>query len=903
VKTPPDRSERIAELVDAALQHEPAERAAFLDQACRETPELRAEVDSLLAFQYQARDFIETPAYESTGAGVVDAIGELRVGQSLGDYKIVSMLAEGGMGEVYLADDTALDRKVAIKLIKAGLSTSSIARHFRNEQRILAGLNHPNIARLYDAAVTSDGLPYFVMEYVEGARIDDCCRDADLSLRERLELFLKVCAAVGFAHRHLIIHRDLKPANIRVTPEGEPKLLDFGIAKLLDPATSTMAEQTITLQALMTPDYASPEQVRGETMTTASDVYSLGIVLYELLAGQRPYRLTSRRPDEIARAITEKAPTRPSTAVARNDGISKSQTPNPKLLRGDLDNIVLKAIRKEPERRYQSVRQFSDDIRRHLDGLPVSARKDTFAYRSTKFVRRHALGVAAAALVLLSMIGGIIATLVQSHRTEQQRLLAERRFKQVRQYAHSLMFDIHDSVQNLQGSTPTRQLIVSRALEYLDSLAQEAGDDASLQQDLATAYKKVGDIQGNPYSANLGDMAGAMRSYQHAQQIYEALLTTSGKKTDVRRDLTALYDRIGEVRLHSSDTKGGLEIFQKSLALRQQLLSEGPDDAPLQREVAVSHMKIGEASQKLGDLKTALAEQRQALNVFESLAARDPQNAKATRDVMITSNKLGYTLYIDGNLDLALQSYRRGFDIAQTLASKNPDNAVAQRDLSISCNNIGRILLKKDDAVGAEKSFKKSLEIAQKLAASDPKNELARSDVSYVLVRLGAAQTAAREFGDALESQRQALAINEALFAANPKHTFTLSEIADGYNDIGDTLEKMSDLPGALENYRRAATTREKMSSADPKDAQYRQSVAESYQTLGRVNATLATQAMDLKQRVAYWKDARSWYARSLEIWRELQSRGALSEADTANVSETQKQVQRCDVALAPAGS
>ena len=376
---PPGRAQRVAELVESALEREPGEWAAFLDGACRDDGALRTEVESLLRYEKEAHDFIEAPAFQANAetflaANEHAAEATLKTGQRLGAYKILSPLGEGGMGEVYLAEDTTLGRKVAIKLVKRGLGTQTIIRHFRHEERILASLNDPHIARLYDAAVTPDGLPYFVMEYVEGERLDEYCDRRAHTIKQRLQLFGKVSSAVAYAHQHLVIHRDIKPANIRVTADGEPKLLDFGIAKLLDSETTQSAEATVTLQGVMTPEYASPEQIRGESMTTASDVYSLGVVLYELLTGEKPYRTKSRRPDEISRLIIEQEPIRPSTVVTavppplegpetdRRRGRRRYE------LRGDLDNILLMAMRKEPSRRYASVDQFAEDIRRHLEG-------------------------------------------------------------------------------------------------------------------------------------------------------------------------------------------------------------------------------------------------------------------------------------------------------------------------------------------------------------------------------------------------------------------------------------------------------------------------------------------------------------------------------------------------------
>src|ERR1700720_698890 len=342
------RAERVAEIVERAVELPFERRRALIRDLCGNDAELRAEVESLLEFQEKARDFIEAPAYQVVSETLIEGNGALQCGQLLGDYKVLSLLGEGGMGEVYLVEDTKLGRKVAIKVVKRVHGSASVLRHSYKEEKILAGLNHANIARLYGAGITAAGLPYFVMEYVDGRLLDDFCRQEHSSIQDRLALFRKICAVLTYAHQNLIIHRDIKPGNIRVTPDGEPKLLDFGIAKLFDPETSIAPEQTMTFAAVMTPEYASPEQVRGENMTTASDVYSLGVVLYELLTGQRPYRIKSRSPTEIARAITEQEPTRPSTAAARLASINPQSTIcNPKLLRGDLDNIVLKALRKE----------------------------------------------------------------------------------------------------------------------------------------------------------------------------------------------------------------------------------------------------------------------------------------------------------------------------------------------------------------------------------------------------------------------------------------------------------------------------------------------------------------------------------------------------------------------------
>lgn len=401
------------------------ERAALLNKECDGDDTVRREVESLLDSDTRADGFIEQPVFEIPRDLFPEVQEDPLAGRQFGAYQIIREIGRGGLGAVYLAAraDDEYRKEVAIKLVRRGLDTDDILRRFRNERQILAQLDHPNIARLIDGGTTDEGLPYFVMEYVKGEPIAAYCDAHGLSTIERLKLFRKACAAVTYAHQNLVIHRDLKPSNILVATDGEPKLLDFGIAKLLGPEEEALP-QTMAGQRVMTPEYASPEQVKGEKITTATDVYSLGVLLYELLTGLRPYRLKTRTPEEIARAITEQEPERPSTAIASGEN-SKLEIRNSKFLKGDLDNIVLMAMRKDPARRYTSVGQFSEDIRRHLAGLPVVARKDTVSYRTSKFVKRHRIGVAAAALVLLSLVGGIVATLIEVQTARRERAKAE----------------------------------------------------------------------------------------------------------------------------------------------------------------------------------------------------------------------------------------------------------------------------------------------------------------------------------------------------------------------------------------------------------------------------------------------------------------------------------------------
>jgi serine/threonine protein kinase len=497
--------ERIKSVFAQAIELDPAARLEFVQKECGDDDELCRAVISWLSSYDEADDFIETPP---------PGISEVRTnysttGRQIGNYRIVDEIGRGGMGAVFLAErsDGEFRQRVAIKVIRHAIAERELIDRFKRERQILASLNHPNIARLLDGGISADGLPFLAMEFVEGKRITEHIASKKMGLNAALRTFLKVCSAVGYAHRNLVVHRDLKPGNIIVTADGEPKLLDFGLAKLVGEDLRETGDRTQTAFRAFTPAYASPEQLRGDTITTASDVYSLGAVLYEILTGRQPVEMEGKNLDEIIRAISASEIQLPSYMPAA--GLNRQQ------IKGDLDNVVLKALRVEPDRRYRSVEAFAGDIERCLSGLPVTARRDTFYYRTSKFVLRHRAAVAAAVLIFLTMVAGVTLTIREKRK-------ADRRFNDVRQLANSLMFEVDGEIQ--KGPTKGRAMIVKRALEYLDSLALEAGNEHDLQLELAAGYLKVGDTQGKPYRPNLGDTAGAEESYKKAQLLLRSLI-------------------------------------------------------------------------------------------------------------------------------------------------------------------------------------------------------------------------------------------------------------------------------------------------------------------------------------------------------------------------------------------
>jgi serine/threonine-protein kinase len=469
----PARAAQISAIVDAVIDDPPDARTARLDALCNSDAALRAIVDAILA-----QDVADETPFRSAVADALSAAAHAaaadETGRRLGPYRLIREIGRGGMGAVYLAarDDREFEQQAAIKIVRGILAPGRLQR-FRAERQILASLVHPNVARLLDGGTTDDGVPYFVMEFVDGAPIDVFSRDRHLAVRERLTLFLQVCDAVSYAHRRLIVHRDLKPTNILVTADGTPKLLDFGIAKLIaDEEESPTA--ALTIEPLLTPEYASPEQARGNVVTTATDVYSLGVLLFELLTGERPYRFASKRADEVTRVICEQQPPRPSSLA------------HGRALKGDLDTIVLTALEKEPTRRYASADALGDDIRRHLAGEPVLVRPATFAYRASRFARRHRRAVAAAAAGVLLLTGWGVTASIQARRVARERDAA----RQVTAFLVDL-FASTDPAETRSKDVTARE-ILDRGVERLNDLDDRPDIKAQLLDAIGKVYRSLG---------------------------------------------------------------------------------------------------------------------------------------------------------------------------------------------------------------------------------------------------------------------------------------------------------------------------------------------------------------------------------------------------------------------------
>jgi eukaryotic-like serine/threonine-protein kinase len=690
----PNRWQQIQELLRLAFALNPSDRDVFLERAFAGDAELRAEVEPLLASDAVTDSFIEDAIRDgirSFEKGASPPYGRLK-----GPYQLEREIGRGGMSRVYQAAraDQQYQTKVAVKLVQHGMDSEEILRRFRNERQILASLNHPNIAKLLDGGTDEDGLPYFVMEYIEGRPINQYCDDLKLPIVDRLKLFRTVCSAVEYAHHNLVVHRDLKPSNILVTREGVPKLLDFGIAKLLDPQrTSLPFEPTLTNVRMMTPGYASPEQVQGLHITTASDLYSLGVLLYELLAGHRPYQVSGRLPQEIERIICQEDPEKPSVIISRTEAqdafspelISQKRGCQIDQLRrrlaGDIDNILLTALRKEPERRYGSVAQMSEDIQRHLNGLPITARRATFSYRSAKFIRRNKLGVAVGAVLLIMAIAFIVSTARQNARTARERDKAER----VAAFLVNLF----------EGSEPERtkgKPITVR--EILDDgakkIGQELGDEpevrAALMDTLGKVYYKLG-------------------QYDKAQPMLEEALALrqrafSGKHLNVATSLNNLAD----VLQMKGEYERAEPLYRAALEMRRELFRQ-------------DHPELAKSINGLADLLHDKGSYDDAEPLYrEALAMRLRLFGEEHLDVAESLNNLALLFHDKADYDQAEPLYRQSLEIRQRwLGGEHP--LIAQ-----SLNNLGSLLRARGDIQTAEAMLREALAMNRRMLGNQHKD-------------------------------------------------------------------------------------------------------------------------------------------------------------------------------------
>ncbi|HEY0458662.1 MAG TPA: serine/threonine-protein kinase [Pyrinomonadaceae bacterium] len=698
--------QQVKDIFSVVVELPPDERKSFIEEKAGGDYLIIREVRALLDSDEGAENFIENPLV-AVSQLVRDETA--LTGKKIGSYLIEREIGRGGMGAVYRASraDEHFEKRVAIKLIKRGFDTDDIIRRFRHERQILAALDHPNITRLLDGGATDDGLPYLVMDYVEGLPLTRYCEDKEFSVNERLNLFLQICSAVIYAHRNLIIHRDIKPSNILVTPGGVPKLLDFGIAKLMALDSPQTIERHST--QMMTPEYASPEQILGQPVTTATDIYSLGVVLYELLTRHRPFRIKGNNALEISKAITDSAPLKPSSIVTQGRKTGNGHWAVSVELRGDLDNIILMAIRKEPDRRYSSVEQFAADINRYLRGLPVAARQDTFSYRASKFIQRNKAAVAAGAGVFAALVGGLAATKRQAKIARRQRDKAE---------------EINQFLQKMLASANPRSVGKDiKVIEVLSIAAESLETDFPKQPEIAADLETT---LGLTY-LSLGQLESAEKHLKSALYTRQAVFPR--KSLEVARS----FHNYGKLLVEQSDFTRAEALYMEALRTLRQLFGN-------------KNAEVAEVLESLGYLTGLQARYEESLRFYEEeLNLQRALLGKNHPDVARTMGKLGNVWTVLDRREIAEPLHRQSLKILRKLHGRG------HPDISSSIFNlVGTIYLEHPEE--AERLCLESVAMCRKILGEEHADTIwALYNLAYVLIHR-------RKYAEAEFSMREALA-------------------------------------------------------------------------------------------------------------------------------------------------
>jgi serine/threonine protein kinase len=696
---------------DALAVAEP-QRTILLTTRCGGDSTLMEELRSLLA---------ACEAEELHRLGV--ATESVTPGAAIGPYVIDGLIGRGGMGAVYLAHraDGQFQQNVAIKIIDVPLASNFLRERFRAERQMLAGLSHPYIARLLDGGVTGGDELYLVMEFIDGEAITLFCKNRSLSIRGRLSLFMKVCEAVQHAHQNLIVHRDLKPENILVAADGTPRLLDFGTAKMVQPISAEAADNaTRSDLRTFTPRYASPEQVLEQPISIASDIYSLGVLLYVLLCGREPYELKNFSTEELVRVIGGVQPPRPSTTASPFGRLD-----------ADLDSIVLKALRKDPKDRYTTAENLAGDIQAYLDHRPVEARRGNVRYLAGKFVRRNKLAIAGAALLLVTMVAGTTGVLWQSHIANDERRKADARAADLRELSNSLLSELDDALKEIPGSTGAQKLLVTRVLEHLDRMAKDLQGDRQTALDLIDAYTRLGNIQGNIYYQNVGDTEGAVSSFDKALAIAGPLEKALPQDKEVLRAEAAAFEAKGESLSLSGDPQGSAKALKTAVRLYDRLVELPGVTPPVIFEAAIAHETLGNEEGEdsgLADPVAAMESYRQALQMDGTALRLDPNYMAVKRGIPVMHMHMG-NVVLETDPDKALSEFRLALQIQEALPEEQRKKLRQVILNAVLLRKTGQALCEMGRYPEAQAAFSKGLPVLQRLADADAKDVGALADV------------------------------------------------------------------------------------------------------------------------------------------------------------------------------
>ncbi len=904
-----DRFLRVKDILVGAGELPPGKRAAYLDAACEGDPDLRREVESLLDHETDRPAVLDsTEGARRLNRAVAENLLEDHPG-SIGPYRILDVLGAGGMGVVYLAEQTEpLRRTVALKLIKRGMDTDRVIARFESERQTLALMDHPNIARVLDAGADASGRPYFVMERVEGDPLNVYCDAHRLDTRARLGLFLTVCRGVQHAHQKGIIHRDLKPTNVLVAERDEApevKIIDFGIAKAVEPGEDA-SMLTREGQFIGTPEYMSPEQARGRPVDVRTDVYALGVLLYELLVGELPFRRNDDDVTELLRRIREEDPQRPSTRVATREAnaaqraLARGTQPGAlrRELRGDVDWILLKALDRDLSQRYGSAAELAADIGRYLAHEPVLAGPPGTRYRMGKFVRRHRSAVAATALVAVALVAGIAGTTWQAVRATREAQRSERMLDELRDFANQFIFGVHDEVGTLANATPVREYIVREAARYLDGLSENPRDAERLWEPLAAAYTRLGKAQRElgqteasrisyersfeildetlrrdpgalrprelKADANIsiaaleklaGDTGASLERTREAIAIFESLCETAPDSTGYADGLARAQEAAGFTLVRMGRSDEAVDLYRSAVAVREGRVASHPDDDTAWLNLATAQAFLGEAISEMDDQEAALAAFEQSTRTFAEGYRRNPNNTLFLNRLAVTTGALGVQYDMMGRYQDAVRTLRRALALRRDLHRKNPENVRSTRDLAKGHNQLGNALMNVGDPEAARIEFLAGIAILEPVIAQDPNDAHARRYLVSLSQSLAQVYVETGQPGDALAVLKRADGINNALLKADPER--------DDHH-----LHR-----------------------------------AEGYHLVGLANARAARQAASFDESARLWKSARESQIRSLDVLLAMRESGILGPSRMDLFEERRREIAECDSALTALGS
>lgn len=881
---------RVRQLFSQAREiDDPARRMAWLMEQCGDDAKLIGEVESLFAADAGSGEFLSAAPHAETVA-VLDREHKIKMHhRKVGAWRLLELVHQGGMGEIYLAERImgGFQQRAALKLLRLGLATPELVQRFEQERQILAGLEHSAIARLLDGGRLDDGLPFLAMEYVDGEHIDVWCDRNNLDAHQRVALLCRACDAVQHAHQHLIIHRDLKPANILVTADGELKVIDFGIAKLVEQDGGD--GQVTSTTTLLTRNYASPEQVRGELVSTQTDVYALGVLAYWLLAGLAPYHIDSNSLQDLFKKVCEVDPPPPGKAFSR---LAESESERArhiaearsvrvrrlqKTLDGDLGIIVMKALHKDPARRYDSPAALAADLERWQKGLPVEARPDSMFYRIGKYMRRHRVAAAAFAMVVLALIGGLGATLWQAGRATAARNVAESRFVDVHQLANALVFDLHDAIVDLPGSTRARRLLVEQALVYLEELRGHAGSDHDLLDDLATAYIKIGDVQGHPEKASLGDLSGARDGYLKAVAIRRELLDSSPDSARPAHELANALDHAGMAYFWQDKIEDSLRSYEEALALRQAVLEQGRVDDAHQRGLAATLEGMARVLSWESRDRAALESFDRAIDIRIRQHEAAPDSVERSLELATALNLRGFSR-VRQDMTEGVDDHRRAVEISARALDVARDNPQLQLVLVRSRTRLAQALRRFERWQESIGEHERALAVASKMVADDAHDVSAREMLAWTRQAFSETCDMAGRLDCAEEHAHAALEQHKQLALANPDDASLQQSLAIGHQTLGRVLSKRGHFDQARAVYAEALAVQNERLRASPDALSIYEATAGMHLDLGENEYDRARLGeLPAYERAAALGRALEHYEQYFDLYRHVEHNATLS--------------------------